>query len=123
VIHEPDETRQLSKIAFRVVFDEAHKLGPGKVSLLEHIERAGSIRAAALAMGMSYRRAWMLIANLEEMFGAPVLTRVTGGRQGGGAKPNALGKAIAARYRAMEKTTATALAKDLKALEKLVTKS
>lgn len=112
----------MSKIAFRIVFDEDHKLGPGKVSLLEHIEREGSIRAAAVAMGMSYRRAWMLIANLEEIFGAPVLDRVTGGRQGGGATPNALGRAIVARYRAMEKATDQALAKDLKALEKLVIK-
>ncbi|MGV8995757.1 MAG: winged helix-turn-helix domain-containing protein [Parvibaculaceae bacterium] len=111
----------MSKIAFRIVFDGDHKLGPGKVALLEHIEREGSIRAAAIAMGMSYRRAWLLIANMEEMFGAPVLNRVTGGRQGGGAKPNALGRAIATRYRAMEKATDKALAKDLKALEKLVT--
>jgi molybdate transport system regulatory protein len=95
------------------------KLGPGKVTLLELIEEKGSIRAAAAAMDMSYRRAWLLIRELETIFGAPVLDRATGGRHGGGAKPNALGKAIMTRYRAMERDAAVALGKNLKALEKL----
>ncbi len=112
----------MAKLALRIVFDKTHKIGPGKVALLEFIAEKGSIRAAAPCMDMSYRQAWLLIKNLEEIFGAPVLDRATGGKSGGGAAPNALGRAIMERYRRMERDTATALAKDLKALEKLANK-
>lgn len=109
----------MAKLSLRIVFGKTHKIGPGKVALLEFIAEKGSIRAAAPCMDMSYRQAWLLIKNLEEIFDAPVLDRTTGGTRGGGARPNALGRAIMERYRRMERDTATALAKDLKALEKM----
>lgn len=94
-------------------------VGPGKAELLEQIAQTGSIRAAALAMGMSYRRAWMLLAELERMFGASVLERRTGGAQGGGARLNPLGRAIAKHFRKAENGAARAVRAELAALKKL----
>lgn len=94
-------------------------VGPGKAELLERIAETGSIRAAALAMGMSYRRAWMLLAELERMFGATVLERRTGGAHGGGAMLNPLGRAIARHFRTAENRAARAVRAELAALKKL----
>lgn len=110
----------MAGLALRIVFGNDAKVGPGKVALMEFIEAKGSIRAAAAAMEMSYRQAWLLIQNLEATFGAPVLDRATGGRNGGGAKLNSLGRAIVKHYRAMERDAAKATAKDFKALQRLV---
>ena len=60
-------------------------LGPGKVALMEAIGRSGSISADARELGMSYRRAWMLVDELNRHLGAPVVDAVTGGAKGGGA--------------------------------------
>ena len=48
-------------IRFRVHFDRETTLGPGKIDLLEQIERTGSLSKAARAMDMSYRRGWVLL--------------------------------------------------------------
>ena len=52
-----------SKVQFRlrVYNDSTIAIGPGKVQLLEAIAEAGSISAAARSLGMSYRRAWVLV--------------------------------------------------------------
>lgn len=94
-------------------------VGPGKAELLERIAETGSIRAAALAMGMSYRRAWMLLAEMERMFGASVLDRRTGGAKGGGAALNPLGRAIARHFRAAEDSAARAVKTQIAALKRL----
>src|SRR5512146_2407788 len=58
----------------RIVMGEGLILGPGKVDLIEAIERKGSISAASREMGMSYRRAWLLVDALNTMFGRPIVT-------------------------------------------------
>ena len=110
----------MAGLSLRVVFGDDAKIGPGKVALLEEVEAKGSIRAAAAAMGMSYRQAWLLIHNLETTFGGPVLDKTTGGKRGGGAKLNKLGHAIVTHYRAMERDAAKATARDFRALQRLV---
>lgn len=96
-------------------------LGPGKADLLEHIHETGSIAAAGRAMSMSYRRAWLLIEELNEMFKRPVVTTSKGGTGGGGgAKLTALGRDVLARYRTMEAATARVIAKDIAALRRVV---
>lgn len=94
-------------------------MGPGKAQLLQLIAQTGSIRAAAVAMKMSYRRAWLLLQETEHMFGAPVLERQTGGKRGGGAVLTRLGHAIVKHYRAAEARAARAVSADLAALKKL----
>jgi molybdate transport system regulatory protein len=91
------------RLTIRVDFESGQALGPGKVRLLEQVEKMGSIRRAAAALKMSYRRAWLLIQATEETFGAPLVDAAAGGSRGGGASLTALGKKVVRLYRAVEK--------------------
>jgi molybdate transport system regulatory protein len=73
-------------------------LGPGRVELIGHIARLGSISAAAKKMNMSYRRAWTLIRAINEAAGETLVEVTTGGRGGGGASVTASGKEAVALY-------------------------
>jgi len=95
-------------------------VGPGKVDLLRQVEATRSISAAARAMGMSYKRAWLLIDALNQGFGAPVLATATGGRGGGGAVLTPLGRAIVDHYERLERRLNAAVGPELAALEALV---
>ena len=103
------------RLFIRCVSDNV-RLGPGKVDLLELIDRYGSISEAARSMDMSYRRAWLLIAELNQGFRQPVVTAQTGGKGGGHAELTALGREIVKRYRAIEKDARKAVATHLNAL-------
>lgn len=82
-------------------------LGPGKVALLDAIEHTGSISGAGREMGMSYRRAWLLVSALNEMFGRVVVSTSPGGAGGGGAQVTDFGRAVAEAYwRAEERSQA-----------------
>ena len=89
-------------------------IGPGKAALITHIERTGSISAAARAMGMSYRRAWQLAEALNESFVEPILITEVGGKRGGGAMVTPFGKRIVKLYHAMEDKASAAIDGDLK---------
>ena len=78
-------------------------LGPGKVRLLELIEESGSISKAAQSLGMSYRRAWVLIQSMTEGWKIPPVVTTIGGQRGGGARLTPLGHDLIRVYRAMEK--------------------
>jgi molybdate transport system regulatory protein len=93
------------------------RIGPGKVALLEAIERTGSISAAGRELRMSYRRAWELVEDLNRHLGAPVVAAVAGGVRGGGARLTAVGTAIVKQYRALEAETAVAARIRLTALQ------
>jgi molybdate transport system regulatory protein len=107
----------MQEVMLRVALTSRHHIGPGKVRLLELIGELGSISAAARAMEMSYRRAWLLVENMNTMFGAPVLTPAIGGMQGGGAVLTHLGCEIITRFRRMEAATRKAIAGDVAALK------
>jgi molybdate transport system regulatory protein len=87
-------------------------LGPGRVELLEEIERRHSIRAAAAHLGMSYRKAWGLVRSINEAAGEPLVELATGGRGGGGANLTKLGREAISLFRSLsekiEHTTARA---------------
>jgi molybdate transport system regulatory protein len=84
-------------------------LGPGRVELLELIERTGNLRAAAKAMGVSYMRAWNLLRYTNRCFAEPLVVAVRGGKSGGGAELTKTGKRVVAIYREMEKRSAAAM--------------
>jgi molybdate transport system regulatory protein len=107
----------MQEVMLRVALTSRHHIGPGKVRLLELIDEHGSISAAARAMDMSYRRAWLLVENMNTMFRAPVITPAIGGTQGGGAVLTHLGREIIARFRRMEAATRKAIASDVAALK------
>ena len=96
------------RLRTRIHFGPHRMLGPGKVDLLQHIERTGSIAAAGRAMGMSYKRAWMLVETLNAMFAEPVVDSSRGGSKGGGASLTPLGLRIVSLYREFEHSVALA---------------
>jgi molybdate transport system regulatory protein len=61
-------------------------LGPGKIALLKAIQREHSLSQAAKSINMSYRRAWLLIQELNNSLKEPVLVTHTGGQSGGGSE-------------------------------------
>ncbi|MDX1375660.1 MAG: LysR family transcriptional regulator, partial [Burkholderiales bacterium] len=77
-----------SKLApkIRVLVGAVVAVGPGRANLLEAIGRTGSISAAARELGMSYRRAWLLVDAVNRAFRRPLVERAAGGRGGGGAR-------------------------------------
>ncbi len=103
------------KLFIRVVEGE-FKLGPGKIRLLELIRDRGSISEAARAMDMSYRRAWLLVAELNQSFRLPVTATQTGGKGGGYAQLTPFGVELIGRYRAIERDATAAVADQLDAL-------
>ena len=101
----------------KIVLGEETAIGPGKADLLGHILDTGSIAAAGRCMAMSYRRAWLLVDEMNRMFKTPVVTTAKGGKGGGGgAALTTLGRDVLKRYRNMQTVTARAIADDLKAL-------
>jgi len=109
----------MAGLFLRIPIGDSGNLGPGKARLLELIEETGSIRAAATKMKLSYRRAWLLLQDIERVFGGVVLERRTGGKAGGGAALTARGRDIVKHFRAAEKRTARAIKAELEALNKL----
>jgi molybdate transport system regulatory protein len=93
-------------------------LGPGKADLLEAIERTGSIRAAASALGMSYMRAWSLVRVMNTEFRAPLVRSERGGTAHGGATLTPLGIRVVRLYREMEQAALDAVAPGLARLRK-----
>jgi molybdate transport system regulatory protein len=89
-------------VRFRVDLGSGCSIGIGKIELLEGISRSGSLSEAARQMRMSYRRAWLLLADLNASFDQSVAQASTGGRGGGGAVLTPFGKLLIARYRKME---------------------
>ena len=104
----------------RVTCGAAIAIGPGKVDLLEAIAATGSITAAAKALGMSYRRAWLLVDMMNRCFETPVVVAGAGGAKGGGTKLTPLGAEVVRRYRRVEAAAVNASATDLAALIRLL---
>jgi molybdate transport system regulatory protein len=103
-------------LTIRVDFGAFGYLGPGKIMLMELISKHGSISAAGKEMGMSYRRAWLLVDEINRIFREPLVEKQMGGSGGGGAKLSKLGREVVGRYRAIEGAAATASAVDMRAL-------
>jgi molybdate transport system regulatory protein len=104
----------------RILIGSATALGPGKVDLLEAIHNRGSISGAARDMGMSYRRAWMLVDTMNRCFTSDLVATNTGGRGGGGASVTALGLDVIERYHHMETLAATSVEAETRAFAKLL---
>jgi molybdate transport system regulatory protein len=107
----------MAKLTLRIDFDPDGAVGPGKIELLELVNSLGSIAAAGRAMGMSYRRAWELIDNINQCFREPVVSKQLGGPAGGGARLTPLGHHVVKHYRAIEHKATRAVAMHLNALQ------
>ena len=104
----------------RVMFGPEIAMGPGKAELLAAIAETGSITASARRLGMSYRRAWLLVDTMNRCFREPVVASATGGTGGGGAQMTAFGRRVLARYRAMQARVDRALDPELAAFSRLL---
>jgi molybdate transport system regulatory protein len=104
----------------RITRGEDIAVGPGKVDLLAAIARTGSITSAAKALGMSYRRAWLLVDTMNRCFKTPVVDAEAGGRRGGGTALTPVGVEVVRRYRRGEALAKKAAAAELAALARLL---
>ncbi len=93
----------MASLSVRICLEPGGRIGPGKIALLEEIERRGSISGAGRGLDMSYRRAWELVEDMNRLFEEPVVASQIGGRKGGGATLTPFGRAIVTRYRAIER--------------------
>ncbi|SLN34164.1 winged helix-turn-helix domain-containing protein [Roseisalinus antarcticus] len=108
------------RLRLRIQFGGQAMLGPGKADLLGRIREAGSIAAAGRAMGMSYKRAWNLVEEMNRAFREPLVGRTRGGPSGGGAHLTEAGDRVLAHYRRLEESAARAGAADVAALQALL---
>lgn len=110
----------VAKPRIRILFGSAYAIGPGKADLLQAIEQSGSISAAARSMGMSYRRAWLLVDTMNRCFREPVVDTSTGGKGGGGAQITQFGRTVLRCYRTMETGAAASIARTMPDFSKLL---
>jgi molybdate transport system regulatory protein len=108
----------MAHLKLTLILNSGGRIGPGKAALLESIQSTGSISAAARAMRMDYKRAWVLIDSLNQAFKAPAVKRETGGPGGGGAMLTEVGSDIIARYRRLQAKATKLATADLDALER-----
>ena len=108
----------MTRVTIRIDFDNGQHIGHGKIRLLEHIARHGSISQAARQMNMSYRRAWLLADAMNTMFDEPVIETQHGVAGGGHARLTSFGHSLVGHYRSIEAHNATTFAKLLGSLER-----
>lgn len=99
----------MTRFNVRLDFGPGAGLGPGKIDLLGRVDEHGSISAAGRSLGMSYRRAWVLIDQLNSTFDQPVIETRPGGRGGGGARVTDFGHELIAQYRLIEREAEAAV--------------
>lgn len=102
------------KLNFQLMRDTGPAIGPGKALVMEAIEREGSISAAGRALGMSYRRIWLLVESLNTDWRERVIETRVGGGKSGGAQLTAFGRELLQTYRKVEaRMMAVAAGEDL----------
>jgi len=106
----------MARVRVSIVFESGARIGPGKAKLLESIRDTGSISAAAREMGMSYKRAWVLLDSMNQAFTELVVTAASGGAGGGGATLTPFGAEVLERYRRIHDRAAAMAADDVAAL-------
>lgn len=87
-------------------------LGIGRITLLEKICEKGSISSAAKDMKMSYKKAWMIIHEINDMYDVPLVVKEQGGKHGGGSKLTSKGKEVIKNFRQLEKKLTSFLIKE-----------
>jgi molybdate transport system regulatory protein len=112
-----------TRLSIRLDLASGDRIGPGKIALLEAIAKAGSISGAARLLGMSYRRAWLLVEELNLALRAPAVVAATGGQHGGGAALTEVGERIIDLYRAIEGHARSSASEEFRAITRLTRKA
>ncbi|ASL48036.1 Molybdenum-pterin-binding protein MopA [Burkholderia sp. AD24] len=108
------------RFRMRIRTGDTVALGPGKVELLEAVREFGSISAAARSLDMSYRRAWLLIDELNRSLKSPATHSEQGGQSGGGCTLTPVGETIIRLYRNVEVEAERSCAKQIAELTRLI---
>ena len=116
----PRRREPVARFRLRVTAGEVIAVGPGKIDLLEAIAQTGSITAAAKSIGMSYRRAWILVDQINACLRQPAVASAQGGERGGGSRLTVAGQALVEHYRRIEGRAAEACADEIAALLRLM---
>lgn len=114
------EAETAVRLRLRLMHDGQVAIGPGKVELLEAVQRTGSITAAAKSLGMSYRRAWLLLDALDACLRTPAVETAQGGAHGGGTRLTEAGLELVRLYRQIEHTAVRACADDIERLKAML---
>jgi molybdate transport system regulatory protein len=109
-----------TRLSIRIDLENGDRIGPGKIALLEAIRSTGSISAAARALRMSYRRAWLLVEEVNHALREPAVAAETGGRSGGGAIVTPAGERLVGLYRTIESHARSAAGGEFRAIGRLV---
>jgi molybdate transport system regulatory protein len=109
----------MTTLRLRILFDDA-MIGPGKAELLEHIKETGSIAAAGRKMEMSYKRAWMLVEEMNAAFQEPLILSTRGGPGGGGAQLTEAGLRVLGLYHDIVETAQRAAGPKINALQAML---
>jgi molybdate transport system regulatory protein len=109
-----------TRLSIRIDLENGDRIGPGKIALLEAIRSTGSISAAARALHMSYRRAWLLVEEINHALREPAVAAETGGRSGGGAIVTPAGERLVGLYRTIESQARSAAGGEFRAIGRLV---
>jgi molybdate transport system regulatory protein len=104
----------------RITTGDKIAIGPGKIQLLEAIQQTGSLTAAAKSIGMSYRRAWMLVDELNGALKEPAVESAKGGEHGGGSVLTSVGKRLVNHYRGIEASAAATCKAEIRAITSLL---
>lgn len=107
-------------LSIRIDLASGERIGPGKIALLEAIRSTGSISAAARSIGMSYRRAWLLVEEINQTLREPAVRAETGGAHGGGAVVTPVGERIVDLYRTIELQARAAAGGEFRAIARLI---
>ncbi len=109
-----------TRLSIRLDLASGDRIGPGKIELLEAIRSTGSISGAARSIGMSYRRAWLLVEDINKALREPAVRAETGGTHGGGAVVTPAGERIVGLYRSIESRARDAAGGEFRAISKLI---
>src|SRR5262249_30521242 len=112
----------MARLSIRLDLTRKDRIGPGKIALLEAIRDAGSISAGAKQIGMSYRRAWILVEQINGALKKPAIAAATGGKHGGGATVTPVGKKIISIYRSIESVAQRSAKAEFRLVTKLARK-
>ncbi|MDP2877893.1 MAG: LysR family transcriptional regulator [Holophaga sp.] len=104
---------RLASIRIRILCGDEIAMGQGKADLLEAVGESGSISGAGRKLGLSYRKAWLMVDEMNRCFATPVVETAKGGTRGGGARVTEVGKEALAQYRAVQEKARLAVEDDL----------
>jgi len=114
------KTNKSSGVRLRLVLAPGIAFGPGKAEILKGVKETGSITSAGRRLGMSYKRAWLLVNIMNHDFNGPLVKASKGGQSGGGAILTPLGERVLDCYLKMLAKTEKAVGRDLKQLKKSI---